>query len=107
MVFSVRILEFKDDFVKLFRFLFNSALFWPLLLCIGKNFRFLHRGAIRFTSNLRSNSGFDFRQLFDDKIENCARDPIPIAIVLILGGNSAFVDSRFQNLQLLKKKTLP
>jgi hypothetical protein len=43
MVFSVRILEFKRRFCQTFQFLFNSALFWPLLL-LEKIFDFSTRG---------------------------------------------------------------
>jgi undecaprenyl-diphosphatase len=86
--FSVRILEFKKTILSnFFRFLFNSALFW-LLLCIEKKF---------FDFSTRSVAVFYLKliyavipalilgKLFDEN-RSCARDPIPIAIVLILGG---------------------
>jgi undecaprenyl-diphosphatase len=46
-------------------------------------------------------------KLFDDKIEAILGDPIPIAIVLILGGVILlFIDSRFQSPTVIKEEDI-
>jgi undecaprenyl-diphosphatase len=46
-------------------------------------------------------------KLFDDKIEAVLGDPIPIAIVLILGGVILlFIDSRFQNPTVIQEEDI-
>jgi undecaprenyl-diphosphatase len=77
----------EDDFVKLFQVSIHLELYWRLLHCIGRNFSILYKNvAITLhQTDLCCHSCSRFRKLFDDKIEAVLGNPIPIAIVLILG----------------------
>lgn len=88
----------NDDFVKLFQvsiqfgaILAVVALYWRKFFDFSK-FNFYIKLACAVVPALV------LGKLFDDKIEAVLGDPIPIAIVLILGGVVLlFIDSRFQN----------
>ncbi|RTY91320.1 undecaprenyl-diphosphate phosphatase [Flavobacterium sp. GT3R68] len=88
----------NDDFVKLFQvsiqfgaILAVVALYWRKFFDFSK-FNFYIKLACAVIPALV------LGKLFDDKIEAILGDPIPIAIVLILGGVVLlFIDSRFQN----------
>lgn len=88
----------NDDFVKLFQVSIQFGailavvfLYWKKFFDFSK-FNFYIKLAISVIPALV------LGKLFDDKIEAVLGDPIPIAIVLILGGIVLlFIDSRFQN----------
>jgi undecaprenyl-diphosphatase len=88
----------NDDFVKLFQvsiqfgaILAVVALYWKKFFGFSK-FNFYIKLACAVIPALV------LGKLFDDKIEAILGDPIPIAIVLIVGGIILlFIDSRFQN----------
>ena len=88
----------NDDFVKLFQvsiqfgaILAVVALYWKKFFDFSK-FNFYIKLACAVIPALV------LGKLFDDKIEAALGDPIPIAIVLIIGGIVLlFIDSRFQN----------
>ncbi len=88
----------NDDFVKLFQvsiqfgaILAVVALYWKKFFDFSK-FNFYIKLACAVIPALV------LGKLFDDKIEAVLGDPIPIAIVLIIGGIVLlFIDSRFQN----------
>jgi undecaprenyl-diphosphatase len=88
----------NDDFVKLFQVSIQFGailavvfLYWKKFFNFSK-FNFYIKLAIAIIPALV------LGKLFDDKIEAVLGDPIPIAIVLILGGIVLlFIDSRFQN----------
>jgi len=88
----------NDDFVKLFQvsiqfgaILAVVALYWKKFFDFSK-FSFYIKLACAVIPALV------LGKLFDDKIEAVLGDPIPIAIVLIVGGIVLlFIDSRFQN----------
>jgi undecaprenyl-diphosphatase len=88
----------NDDFVKLFQvsiqfgaILAVVALYWKKFFDFSK-FNFYIKLACAVLPALV------LGKLFDDKIEAVLGDPIPIAIVLILGGIVLlFIDRRFQN----------
>lgn len=88
----------NDDFVKLFQvsiqfgaILAVVALYWKKFFDFSK-FNFYIKLACAVIPALV------LGKLFDDKIEAVLGDPIPIAIVLIVGGILLlFTDSRFQN----------
>lgn len=88
----------NDDFVKLFQvsiqfgaILAVVALYWKKFFDFTK-FNFYIKLVCAVIPALV------LGKLFDDKIEAVLGDPIPIAIVLILGGIVLlFIDSRFQN----------
>jgi len=87
-----------DDFVKLFQvsiqfgaILAVVALYWKKFFDFSK-FNFYIKLACAVIPALV------LGKLFDDKIEAVLGDPIPIAIVLIIGGIVLlFIDGRFQN----------
>jgi len=88
----------NDDFVKLFQvsiqfgaILAVVALYWKKFFDFSK-FNFYIKLACAVIPALV------LGKLFDDKIEAILGDPIPIAIVLIIGGIVLlFIDGRFQN----------
>jgi undecaprenyl-diphosphatase len=88
----------NDDFVKLFQVSIQFGailavvfLYWKKFFDFSK-FNFYIKLAIAVIPALV------LGKLFDDKIEAVLGDPIPIAIVLIIGGIVLlFIDSRFQN----------
>ncbi|HLF51707.1 undecaprenyl-diphosphate phosphatase [Flavobacterium sp.] len=88
----------NDDFVKLFQV---SIQFGAILAVVALYWKkFFDFSKLNFYIKLICAviPALVLGKLFDDKIEAVLGDPIPIAIVLILGGVILlFVDSRFQN----------
>jgi undecaprenyl-diphosphatase len=97
----------EDDFVKLFQvsiqfgaILAVVALYWKKFFDFSK-FNFFIKLAYAVIPALV------LGKLFDDKIEAVLGDPIPIAIVLILGGIVLlFIDSKFQNPTVLQEEDI-
>lgn len=97
----------EDDFVKLFQvsiqfgaILSVVALYWKKFFDFSK-FTFFIKLAFAVLPALI------LGKLFDDKIEAILGDPIPIAIVLILGGVVLlFIDTQFQNPTILKEEDI-
>jgi undecaprenyl-diphosphatase len=97
----------EDDFVKLFQvsiqfgaILAVVALYWKKFFDFSK-FNFFIKLAFAVIPALA------LGKLFDDAIEAVLGDPIPIAIVLILGGIVLlFIDSKFQNPTVLQEEDI-
>ena len=97
----------NDDFVKLFQvsiqfgaILAVVALYWKKFFDFSK-FNFYIKLACAVIPALI------LGKLFDDKIEAVLGDPIPIAIVLILGGVILlFVDNRFQTPTIIEEEEI-
>jgi undecaprenyl-diphosphatase len=97
----------NDDFVKLFQvsiqfgaILAVVALYWKKFFDFSK-FNFYIKLACAVIPALI------LGKLFDDKIEAVLGDPIPIAIVLILGGIILlFVDNRFQSPTIIEEEEI-
>ena len=97
----------EDDFVKLFQvsiqfgaILAVVALYWKKFFDFSK-FNFFIKLACAVLPALV------LGKLFDDAIEAVSGNPIPIAIVLIVGGIVLlFIDSKFQNPTILKEEDI-
>jgi undecaprenyl-diphosphatase len=97
----------EDDFVKLFQvsiqfgaILAVVALYWRKFFDFSK-FNFFIKLAFAVIPALV------LGKLFDDKIEAVLGNPIPIAIVLIVGGIVLlFIDSKFQNPTVLQEEDI-
>jgi undecaprenyl-diphosphatase len=97
----------NEDFVKLFQvsiqfgaILAVVALYWKKFFDFSK-FNFYIKLACAVIPALV------LGKLFDDKIEAVLGDPIPIAIVLILGGIVLlFIDSRFQTPTIIQEEDI-
>lgn len=97
----------EDDFVKLFQvsiqfgaILAVVALYWKKFFDFSK-FNFFIKLACAVLPALV------LGKLFDDAIEAVLGNPIPIAIVLIVGGIVLlFIDSKFQNPTILKEEDI-
>ena len=97
----------EDDFVKLFQvsiqfgaILAVVALYWRKFFDFSK-FNFFIKLAFAVLPALV------LGKLFDDAIEAVLGNPIPIAIVLIIGGIVLlFIDSKFQNPTVLQEKDI-
>lgn len=97
----------EDDFVKLFQvsiqfgaILAVVALYWRKFFDFSK-FNFFIKLAFAVLPALV------LGKLFDDKIEAVLGNPIPIAIVLIVGGIVLlFIDSKFQNPTVLQEEDI-
>jgi undecaprenyl-diphosphatase len=97
----------EDDFVKLFQvsiqfgaILAVVALYWRKFFDFSK-FNFFIKLAFAVLPALV------LGKLFDDKIEAVLGNPIPIAIVLIVGGIVLlFIDSKFQKPTVLKEEDI-
>ncbi|WP_310555341.1 undecaprenyl-diphosphate phosphatase [Flavobacterium sp.] len=97
----------EDDFVKLFQvsiqfgaILAVVALYWKKFFDFSK-FNFFIKLACAVVPALV------LGKLFDDKIEAVLGNPIPIAIVLILGGFALlFVDKFFQNPTIIQEEDI-
>ena len=101
----------EDDFVKLFQVSIQfGAILAVVVLYWNKFFDFSSKSvAISFYLKLiyAVIPALVLGKLFDDKIEAILGDPIPIAIVLILGGVILlFIDSRFQSPTVIKEEDI-
>jgi undecaprenyl-diphosphatase len=97
----------NDDFVKLFQV---SIQFGAILAVVALYWKkFFDFSKLNFYIKLACAviPALVLGKLFDDKIEAVLGDPIPIAIVLILGGVILlFVDSRFQSPTIAKEEDI-
>ena len=97
----------EDDFVKLFQvsiqfgaILAVVALYWKKFFDFSKLTFFIKLACAVIPALVLG-------KLFDDAIEAVLGNPIPIAIVLILGGIVLlFIDSKFQNPTILKEEDI-
>ena len=97
----------EDDFVKLFQvsiqfgaILAVVALYWKKFFDFSKLSFFIKLACAVVPALVLG-------KLFDDAIEAVLGNPIPIAIVLILGGIVLlFIDSKFQNPTILKEEDI-
>ena len=97
----------EDDFVKLFQvsiqfgaILAVVALYWKKFFDFSKLSFFIKLACAVFPALVLG-------KLFDDAIEAVLGNPIPIAIVLIVGGIVLlFIDSKFQNPTILKEEDI-
>lgn len=101
----------ENDFVKLFQVSIQfGAILAVVALYWKKFFDFSSKSvAINFYIKLICAviPALVLGKLFDDKIEAILGDPIPIAIVLILGGIILlFIDSRFQSPTVLREEDI-
>ncbi|MFV8345218.1 undecaprenyl-diphosphate phosphatase [Flavobacterium sp. ZB4P13] len=101
----------EDDFVKLFQVSIQfGAILAVVALYWKKFFDFSSKSvAINFYIKLICAviPALVLGKLFDDKIEAVLGDPIPIAIVLILGGIILlFIDSRFQSPTIIQEEDI-
>lgn len=101
----------EDDFVKLFQVSIQfGAILAVVVLYWKKFFDFSSKSvAISFYLKLiyAVIPALVLGKLFDDKIEAILGDPIPIAIVLILGGVVLlFIDSRFQSPTVIQEEDI-
>ena len=101
----------EDDFVKLFQVSIQfGAILAVVALYWKKFFDFSSKSvAISFYLKLiyAVIPALVLGKLFDDKIEAILGDPIPIAIVLILGGVILlFIDSRFQSPTVIREEDI-
>jgi undecaprenyl-diphosphatase len=97
----------NDDFVKLFQV---SIQFGAILAVVALYWKkFFDFSKLNFYIKLACAviPALVLGKLFDDKIEAVLGDPIPIAIVLILGGIILlFVDSRFQSPTIVEEEDI-
>jgi undecaprenyl-diphosphatase len=97
----------NDDFVKLFQV---SIQFGAILAVVALYWKkFFDFSKLNFYIKLACAviPALVLGKLFDDKIEAVLGDPIPIAIVLILGGIILlFVDSRFQSPTIVQEEDI-
>jgi undecaprenyl-diphosphatase len=97
----------EDDFVKLFQV---SIQFGAILAVVALYWRkFFDFSKLNFFIKLAAAviPALVLGKLFDDKIEAILGNPIPIAIVLILGGIILlFIDKHFQNPTIVKEEDI-
>jgi undecaprenyl-diphosphatase len=97
----------NDDFVKLFQV---SIQFGAILAVVALYWKkFFNFSKLNFYIKLACAviPALVLGKLFDDKIEAVLGDPIPIAIVLILGGIILlFVDNRFQSPTIIEEEEI-
>ena len=97
----------NDDFVKLFQV---SIQFGAILAVVALYWKkFFDFSKLNFYIKLACAvvPALVLGKLFDDKIEAVLGDPVPIAIVLILGGIILlFVDSRFQSPTIVQEEDI-
>jgi len=88
----------NDDFVKLFQVSIQFGAILAVVFLYWKKFFDFTKFNFYIKLAIAVIPALVLGKLFDDKIEAVLGDPIPIAIVLILGGIVLlFIDSRFQN----------
>ncbi|RXR21002.1 undecaprenyl-diphosphate phosphatase [Flavobacterium amnicola] len=97
----------EDDFVKLFQV---SIQFGAILAVVALYWRkFFNFSKLNFFIKLAAAvlPALVLGKLFDDKIEAVLGNPIPIAIVLIVGGIVLlFIDQQFQNPTIVKEEDI-
>ena len=97
----------EDDFVKLFQVSIQFGAILAVVVLYWK--KFFDFSKINFYIKLACAviPALVLGKLFDDKIDAILGDPIPIAIVLILGGVILlFIDNRFKNPTIIKEEEI-
>lgn len=88
----------NDDFVKLFQVAIQFGAILAVVVLYWRKFFDFKRIGFYLKLAVAVIPALVLGKLFDDKIEAVLGDPIPIAIVVIVGGIVLlFVDARFQN----------
>jgi undecaprenyl-diphosphatase len=88
----------EDDFVKLFQVSIQFGAILAVVFLYWKKFFDFSKFSFYIKLSVAVIPALILGKLFDDKIDAVLGNPIPIAIVLILGGVVLlFIDSRFQN----------
>jgi undecaprenyl-diphosphatase len=109
MIFASSIFKIQnDDFVKLFQVSIQLGAILAVVVLYWK--KFFDFSKINFYIKLACAviPALVLGKLFDDKIDVILGNPIPIAIVLILGGIVfLFIDNYFQNPTIQKEEDIP
>jgi undecaprenyl-diphosphatase len=97
----------NDDFVKLFQVAIQFGAILAVVVLYWKKFFDFTKISFYIKLACAVVPALVLGKLFDDKIEAVLGNPIPIAIVLILGGVVLlFVDSRFNNPTISKEEEI-
>jgi undecaprenyl-diphosphatase len=97
----------NDDFVKLFQVSIQFGAILAVVALYWKKFFDFSKLSFYIKLACAVIPALVLGKLFDDKIEAVLGDPIPIAIVLILGGIILlFVDSRFQSPTIVEEEDI-
>jgi undecaprenyl-diphosphatase len=97
----------NDDFVKLFQVSIQFGAILAVVALYWKKFFDFSKLSFYIKLACAVIPALVLGKLFDDKIEAVLGDPIPIAIVLILGGVILlFVDSRFQSPTIVEEEDI-
>ena len=97
----------EDDFVKLFQVSIQFGAILAVVALYWKKFFDFSKLAFFIKLACAVIPALVLGKLFDDAIEAVLGNPIPIAIVLILGGIVLlFIDSKFQNPTILKEEDI-
>ncbi len=97
----------EDDFVKLFQVSIQFGAILAVVALYWKKFFDFSKLAFFIKLACAVVPALVLGKLFDDAIEAVLGNPIPIAIVLILGGIVLlFIDSKFQNPTILKEEDI-
>jgi undecaprenyl-diphosphatase len=97
----------EDDFVKLFQVSIQFGAILAVVVLYWKKFFDFSRMTFFIKLACAVVPALVLGKLFDDKIEAVLGDPIPIAIVLIIGGIVLlFIDKFFQNPVVLKEEDI-
>ena len=97
----------EDDFVKLFQVSIQFGAILAVVVLYWKKFFDFSKIQFFVKLALAVIPALVLGKLFDDKIEAVLGNPIPIAIVLIIGGIVLlFVDNFFQNPTILKEEEI-
>jgi undecaprenyl-diphosphatase len=97
----------EDDFVKLFQVSIQFGAILAVVVLYWKKFFDFSRMTFFIKLACAVVPALVLGKLFDDKIEAVLGDPIPIAIVLIIGGIVLlFIDKFFQNPIVLKEEDI-
>jgi undecaprenyl-diphosphatase len=97
----------QDDFVKLFQVSIQFGAILAVVVLYWKKFFDFSKLTFFVKLAFAVLPALILGKLFDDKIEAILGDPIPIAIVLILGGIVLlFIDTKFQNPTVSKEEDI-
>ena len=97
----------EDDFVKLFQVSIQFGAILAVVALYWKKFFDFSKLSFFIKLSCAVVPALVLGKLFDDAIEAVLGNPIPIAIVLILGGIVLlFIDSKFQNPTILKEEDI-
>lgn len=97
----------SDDFVKLFQVSIQFGAILAVVVLYWKKFFDFTKWQFFIKLAFAVLPALVLGKLFDDKIEAVLGNPIPIAIVLIVGGIILlFIDAKFQNPTILKEEEI-